>query len=62
MRYTQLARLPYFDLVDQIVIDPMHNLFLGVFVVSSTLIERSLNSFYFFRTCQDTLLQHLDPA
>ncbi|KIJ57701.1 hypothetical protein HYDPIDRAFT_71487, partial [Hydnomerulius pinastri MD-312] len=29
-RYTQLARLPYFDLVNQIVIDPMHNLFLGL--------------------------------
>ncbi|KAG1810292.1 uncharacterized protein HD556DRAFT_1223274, partial [Suillus plorans] len=29
-RYTQLAHLPYFDLVEQIVIDPMHNLFLGL--------------------------------
>jgi hypothetical protein len=28
-RYTELSRLPYFDLVEQIVIDPMHNLFLG---------------------------------
>jgi hypothetical protein len=28
--YTQLSRLPYFDLVQQIVIDPMHNLFLGL--------------------------------
>ena len=28
-RYTQLSRLPYFDLVNQIVVDPMHNLFLG---------------------------------
>ncbi|KIN99861.1 hypothetical protein M404DRAFT_108845, partial [Pisolithus tinctorius Marx 270] len=28
-RFTQLSRLPYFDLVNQIVIDPMHNLFLG---------------------------------
>ncbi|KAL6309872.1 hypothetical protein BKA93DRAFT_814244 [Sparassis latifolia] len=28
-RYTELSRLPYFDLVRQIVIDPMHNLFLG---------------------------------
>jgi hypothetical protein len=27
--YTQLSRLPYFDLVKQIVINPMHNLFLG---------------------------------
>ena len=30
MCYTQLSRLPYFDLVNQIVIDPMHNLFLGM--------------------------------
>lgn len=29
-RYSQLSRLPYFDLVHQIVIDPMHNLFLGL--------------------------------
>ena len=28
-RYCQLSRLPYFDLVKQIVVDPMHNLFLG---------------------------------
>jgi hypothetical protein len=28
-RYTQLSRLPYFSLTEQIVIDPMHNLFLG---------------------------------
>lgn len=29
--YTQLSRLPYFNLVEQIVIDPMHNLFLGTY-------------------------------
>ncbi|OBZ79611.1 hypothetical protein A0H81_00065 [Grifola frondosa] len=29
-RFTQLACLPYFDLVRQVVIDPMHNLFLGL--------------------------------
>ncbi|KAI6034173.1 hypothetical protein BKA83DRAFT_55423, partial [Pisolithus microcarpus] len=29
-RYSELSRLPYFDLVQQIVIDPMHNLFLGL--------------------------------
>jgi len=29
-RYTQLSRLPYFDLVQQTAIDPMHNLFLGL--------------------------------
>lgn len=30
-RYSQLSRLPYFNIVEQVVIDPMHNLFLGVF-------------------------------
>ncbi|KIK33063.1 hypothetical protein CY34DRAFT_27105 [Suillus luteus UH-Slu-Lm8-n1] len=29
-RYTQLSRLPYFNIVEQIIIDPMHNLFLGL--------------------------------
>jgi len=28
-RFTQFSRLPYFDTVRQIVIDPMHNLLLG---------------------------------
>lgn len=30
VRWTELARLPYFDLVRQTIIDPMHNLLLGV--------------------------------
>ncbi|KAG2141058.1 hypothetical protein DEU56DRAFT_734574 [Suillus clintonianus] len=29
-RYTQLSRLPYFNIVEQVIIDPMHNLFLGL--------------------------------
>ena len=29
-RYSELSRLPYFNMVEQIVIDPMHNLFLGM--------------------------------
>lgn len=29
-RWSELARLPYFDLCQMIVIDPMHNLFLGL--------------------------------
>lgn len=28
--YTQLSHLPYFNIVEQIIIDPMHNLFLGL--------------------------------
>ena len=33
-RYTQLSRLPYFNLVEQVVIDPMHNLFLGTYSIN----------------------------
>ncbi|KJA21043.1 hypothetical protein HYPSUDRAFT_1089591 [Hypholoma sublateritium FD-334 SS-4] len=29
-RYAELSRLPYFDICQMIVIDPMHNLFLGL--------------------------------
>jgi hypothetical protein len=32
-RYTQLSHLPYFNLVEQIIIDPMHNLFLSIFSI-----------------------------
>jgi len=28
--YSELSRLPYFNMVEQIVIDLMHNLFLGM--------------------------------
>lgn len=28
-RYAELSRLPYFDICQMVVIDPMHNLFLG---------------------------------
>lgn len=29
-RYTELLRLPYFDVIHFHVVDPMHNLFLGI--------------------------------
>lgn len=32
VRFTQLARLPYFDIVRQVVVDPMHNLYLGEYI------------------------------
>ncbi|KAG9317973.1 hypothetical protein JVU11DRAFT_29 [Chiua virens] len=35
-RFTQLSRLPYFDIVSQVVVDPMHNLFLGTFFTLHT--------------------------
>lgn len=28
-RWSELSRLPYFDMCQMIVVDPMHNLFLG---------------------------------
>ena len=33
--YIQLSRLPYFNIVEQVVIDPMHNLFLGMSSLSN---------------------------
>ena len=30
VRWTELLRLPYFNLIRHCVIDPMHNLFLGI--------------------------------
>jgi hypothetical protein len=56
-RYMQLSRLPYFNLVDQIVIDPMHNLFLGM--CHSLSMCLALIS---FRSCQDTFLQNMGPT
>lgn len=32
-RWTELAWLPYFDLCRMIVVDPMHNLLLGMYIV-----------------------------
>ena len=29
VRYSELSRLPYFDIVENFLVDPMHNLFLG---------------------------------
>ena len=57
-RYTQLSYLPYFNLVDQVVIDPMHNLFLGTYsVIQARDCVLTPN-----RTCQDPLLSYMDPT
>ena len=57
-RFTQLSCLPYFNLVKQIVIDPMHNLFLGMYLIvfacafTSTLLQdlsRHISTTYGFR-------------
>lgn len=39
-RWSELARLPYFDMVRMIVIDPMHNLLLGQ-LVTIVLLQRA---------------------
>ncbi|KIK13644.1 hypothetical protein PISMIDRAFT_118545, partial [Pisolithus microcarpus 441] len=56
-QYSELSRLPYFDLVQQIVIDPMHNLFLGKFQPSPN--DQPLPVLH--RSRQDALLQYLGP-
>jgi hypothetical protein len=56
--YTQLSRLLYFNLVDQVVIDLMHNLFLGTYsVIQARYCILTPN-----RTCQDPLLSYMDPT
>lgn len=61
-RWSELVRLPYFDMCRMIVIDPMHNLFLGM---SSTLSYTSVVLDHaIVRSGQDTctFLQYLGPA
>lgn len=35
VRYTELCRLRYFDAIRMTVVDPMHNILLGEFVISA---------------------------
>jgi hypothetical protein len=44
-RWTELARLPYFDLVCCMIIDPTHNLFLGLFLMSFRVVLMHSNEF-----------------
>lgn len=44
-RWTELARLPYFDLVRCMIIDPMHNLFLGLFLTLFSVVLTDPNVF-----------------
>lgn len=59
-RYCQLSRLPYFNLVQQIVVDPMHNLFLGQssFPPCSSVLIPVIPH----RPCQDSLLRDMGPT
>lgn len=41
VRWSEFARLPYFDLVRMIVVDPMHNLLLGTSTAIILLLFRS---------------------
>ncbi|SRR5216683_1225708 len=51
-RYTQLSRLPYFSLVEQIMINPMHNLFLSMYSINQACDGVLIPN----RACQDALL------
>jgi hypothetical protein len=42
-RWSELHRLPYFNICEMIVIDPMHNLFLGTLLIISYTIQSSNN-------------------
>ena len=59
-RFTQLSRLPYFDLVRQVVIDPMHNMYLGTYlfrIISICLTFDSISTPY--RSCQEPFLRDM---
>jgi hypothetical protein len=57
-RYAELSCLPYFNLVEQIVIDPMHNLFLG----PPHILPGPYYALTQSRPCQDALLRYLGAA
>jgi len=59
-RWSELSRLPYFDMCRMIVVDPMHNLFLGkVHTFSNIGHVPSLSN---YRRCENTLLSYLGPT
>ena len=56
VRYSELVRLPYFDLVRYHVVDPMHNLLLGTAkYMMSVWKDESLISKSDYKTMQDTV-------
>ncbi len=61
-RWSELSRLPYFDMCEMIAVDPMHNLFLGECTQDDY--KSLLNSMN--RSCKDSLLSYLgttqDPS
>ena len=57
-RWSELSRLPYFDLVRQIVIDPMHCLYLGMCCTGPAMDYAHCDR---NRACQDPLPCHLGP-
>lgn len=40
-RWSELSRLPYFDMCQMIAVDPMHNLFLGKLTFTAVLVYAS---------------------
>jgi hypothetical protein len=63
MRFTQLSRLSYFNLVRSIAINSMHSLILGKWLLNyniSSLPSVLTDIFTGGRTCENTLLQFMD--
>ncbi|KIK75156.1 hypothetical protein PAXRUDRAFT_173579, partial [Paxillus rubicundulus Ve08.2h10] len=59
-RFTQLSRLPYFDLINQVVIDPMHNLFLSKFTFHFQSHITTVSCLFMSRSRKDPFLSYLD--
>jgi hypothetical protein len=56
-RFTQLSRLPYFDIIRQVVIDPMHCLALGTITIACF-----IQCLMWRRSHQNAVLPHLGSA
>lgn len=61
-RWSELARLPYFDVCRMIVIDPMHNLLLGMLNPGHFLLCHNSHIWSCHRPCQNTFLPNMDSA
>ena len=63
VRYTELLRLPYFDTIRYVVVDPMHNVLLGTAKLMVTLWKANgVLSEAQFNTIQSTVDKFITPA
>ncbi len=61
-RYSVLLRLPYFDAPRMLIIDPMHNLFLGTNYLKTVFIENGLIADTMFNTIQQRINAAVIPT